>query len=472
MFVGREEELGSLERLYRKPGFQMVVLYGRRRVGKTTLLDKFSQGKPTLFFTAQVQSAALNLRAFSRAAYRFFDLPVTTGSFESWEDAFSFVADRAKSSPEPILFIFDEFPYAAESEPSLPSTLQIAIDHEFQNTNVRIVLSGSNEGFMEGEVLGRKSPLYGRRTSQIKLQPFDYLDAARMIPAASNEERIAYYAAFGGTPYYLAQIDPGASFEENVEVQFFNKAGLLYEEPMMLLRQELREPANYNSVMSAVASGATSPKEIAESAGIEQNSIGKYLKTLEGLDLIERSVPFGDNPQRSRKGLYSVKDPFFAYWYRFVSRSVGAIESGAGRAVAQRTAFGEPFSTYTGKRFEDICLQWLVRRNRQGGLPFLASSFGRWWGTDPAAREQADIDAIAADKPSRQILLGECKWRAAFDETEALRKLEARASLVKGFDKRYFALFSKEPVGNAMKRKASLRDDLLLVSTADLFEDL
>lgn len=472
MFVGREEELNALERLYRKGGFQMVVLYGRRRVGKTTLLDKFSEGKPTLYFTAQVQSAAMNLRDFSRTVYRFFDLPATTGAFESWSDAFSFIANQAKSLPQPLLFVFDEFPYAAESEPSLPSTLQIAIDHELKDVGMTLILSGSNEGFMEGRVLGRKSPLYGRRTAQIKLQPFDYFDAARMIPSESDEERIMYYAAFGGTPYYLAQIDAGGSFEENVEQQFFNKAGLLYEEPMMLLRQELREPANYNSVMSAVAGGATTPKEIADIAGIEQNSVGKYLKTLEGLDLVERTIPFGDNPEKSRKGLYSVRDPFFAYWYRFVSRNVGAVESGAGRAVAQRTAFGEMFSTYLGKRFEDICLQWLVRQNRQGNLPLLASSFGRWWGTNPAAREQTDIDVIAADKPSKQILLGECKWRGSFDETEALRNLEARAALVKGYEERTFALFTKLPLGEATKRRCASRDDILLVSVADLFADL
>ncbi len=471
MFVGREEELGALERLYQKKGFQMVVLYGRRRVGKTTLLDEFSKGKPTLYFTAQVQSAAMNLRSFSQATYRFFDLPASTGSFSSWSDAFSFVANRSKDTDDPLLFVFDEFPYAAESEPSLPSTLQIAIDHEFKGTNVRMVLSGSNEGFMESKVLGAKSPLFGRRTAQIKLQPFDYLDAARMIPSATDTQHVEYYAAFGGTPYYLAQIDESASFEENVEFLFFDKAGLLYEEPMMLLRQELREPASYNSVLSAIASGATSPKRIAEAAGIEQASVGKYLKTLEGLGFIERIVPFGENPERSRKGLYIVCDPFFAYWYRFVSPNVGAIENGAGQAAA-KAASGEAFSTYVGKRFENVCLQWLVRRNRTGGLPFPASSFGRWWGTDPAAREQVDIDVIAADKPSKQILLGECKWRGTFNETEALEKLESRSTLIKGYDRRHLALFAKEPVGTATARKANGRDDLMLVSVRDLFENL
>ena len=472
MIVGREEELDSLERLYRKKGFQMVVLYGRRRVGKTTLLDEFSKGKPALYFTAQVQSSAMNLRSFSQAIYRFFDLPVSTGSFATWSDAFSFIANSSKNMDNPLLFVFDEFPYAAESEPSLPSALQIAIDHEFKSTNTRIILSGSNEGFMESKVLGAKSPPYGRRTAQIKLQPFDYLDAARMIPSATEVQRIEYYAAFGGTPYYLAQIDEDASFEKNVEYLFFNKAGLLYEEPMMLLRQELREPASYNSVLSAIASGATAPKRIAETAGIEQASVGKYLKTLEGLSFIERIVPFGENPEKSRKALYVVRDPFFAYWYRFVSPNVGAIENGAGQAAAQATAFGDVFSTYVGKRFEDICLQWLARQNRAARLPFLASSFGRWWGTDPAVREQADIDVIAADKRSGKILLGECKWRSSFNETEALEKLEARAALVKGYDKRYLALFTKEPVTAATAKKMRSRDDLMFVSTRNLFESL
>lgn len=470
MFVGREEELDALERLYRKKGFQMAVLYGRRRVGKTTLLDEFSKGKPTLYFTAQVQSAAMNLRSFSQAAYRFFDLPVSTGSFDTWSDAFSFVASRSKSLDAPLLVVFDEFPYAAESEPSLPSALQIAIDHEFKNTNARIILSGSNEGFMESKVMGAKSPLYGRRTAQIRLQPFDYLDASRMIPSATDMQRIEYYAAFGGTPYYLAQIDEDAAFEENVENLFFNKAGLFYEEPMMLLRQELREPANYNSVLSAIARGSTSPKQIAEAAGIDQTSIGKYLKTLEGLGLVERIVPFGDNPDRSRKGLYAVRDPFFAYWYRFVSPSVGMIESGAGKAAAQATAFGDAFSTYVGKQFENVCMQWLVRRNRSGRLPFLASSFGRWWGTDPAAREQVDIDVIAADKPSKRILLGECKWRNSFNESKTLDKLKARANLVKGYDQRYLALFTKESVSSATAKRGGSEDGLILVSAHDLFE--
>ena len=472
MFVGRESELAALERLYRKDGFQMAVVYGRRRVGKTTLIDEFAKSKPSLFFTAQEKSAVLNLRLFSQAAYAHFDLPASTGAFETWADALSFVAERAKDAPERLVLVFDEFPYAAAAEPSLPSAFQIAIDHAFKGANVCVVLCGSNEGFMESEVLGRKSPLHGRRTAQIKLQPFDCFDAALMLPSCTIEDKVKYYATFGGTPYYLSQIDAELPYEDNVADLFFSKSGLLYEEPLMLLRQELREPALYNSVLDAVGSGATAPKEIAERAGMERNSIGKYLKTLENLGILKRSVPFGENPDRSRKGQYAMRDPFVSYWYRFVSKNVGAVESGAGREAARQTAFGDALSAYVGAQFETVCLQWMTRANRKGRLPFTASAFGRWWGTDPVAREEADIDAIAADKATKRAIFAECKWRNSFNETKAIELLERRSSLVPGYDKRFSYLFSKKPVAEATMEKARQRADLTILTAADLFLDL
>lgn len=469
MFIGRQEEIAALDRLYGKDAFQMVVLYGRRRVGKTTLIEHFAQGKRTLFFTAKEQSSTLNLRDFSAAIFECFGLP-ELATFNSWSDAFSFIAKQAAEGDERLVFVFDEFPYAASADPSLPSTLQIAIDHELKHTNTFIVLSGSNEGFMESKVLGSKSPLYGRRTAQIKLMPFDYFDAAQMIPAVHDPRQlIRYYLTFGGTPYYLAQLDDRASYEENVESLLFDTSGLLYEEPIMLLRQELREPALYNSVLYAVAAGATKPKEVAERTGIEPSSVGKYLKTLEDLGLIVRSVPFGENPQRSKRSIYRLKDPFFAYWYRFVGPNVGAIEAGAGHAVARRRAFGDDLTTYEGKAFEGVCLQWLQRENRCERLPFLASAFGSWWGTDPVEREQVDIDVIAADAQSGEAIFGECKWRNEVNVAEALDVLSGRASLVGDFGARWLYLFTKSAVKDSVRRKVA-RADVRLVDAEGLFE--
>ena len=470
MFVARDEELATLQDMFEKNSFQMAVVYGRRRVGKTALLEELADDKPTLFFTAKEQSSKGNLRDFSCLVAQFFDLPSSMSSFETWGDALSFVAEKASSLEKPMLFVFDEFPYAAATEKSLPSILQVAIDHEFKKSNMLMVLCGSNEGFMESKVLGRKSPLYGRRNAQIRLQPFDCFDAAKMLPNVRAEQAVRYYSTFGGTPYYLAQIDTDLGYEENVERLFFSMYGLLYEEPLMFLRQELREPALYNSILSAIASGKTKPKQIADESGVPFNSVSKYLKTLEALGIVEKVVPFGENPEKSRRGMYRVKDPFFAYWHRFVSPNLGAIESGAGSQVARTLASGEALLTHEGAQFENICEQWIVRQNKIGELGFLASSFGKWWGTDPDAHEEVDLDVVAGSKQTKEALFCECKWRNSFNETKALRNLEWRSSLVKGYTKKTFALFSKEPVSKATKNKFKKRDDVRFVSAKELFE--
>lgn len=454
MFVGRQRELDALDRLYAKPSFQMLVLYGRRRVGKTTLLEHFAKGKPSVFFTAKEQSSARNLQEFSQALFEYFDTAEGLAAFDSWGAAFSFLAKRVKGQSEKLVFVFDEFPYAAATDPSLPSVLQVAIDRELKSANVLLVLSGSNEGFMESNVLGGKSPLYGRRTAQIKLEPFDYYDAAKMLPAVTDpRELVRYYAAFGGTPYCLAQINDGESYLDNINGLLFETSGLLYEEPLMILRQELREPSLYNSILYAVASGATSPKEIAERAGVESGTTSRYLKTLEDLGLISRTVPFGENPARSKRSIYRLKDPFFAYWYRFVGPNIGAIEAGAGRAVAEKRAAGEALAAYEGYAFERVCRQWLQRANQNDVLPFLATEFGSWWGMNPAKREQTDIDVIAADRQEKKILLGECKWRESVNETEALEGLRERVGLIKGYENCSLYLFTKNPVEKGTARK-------------------
>ena len=473
MFVGREDELNALERMYEKSDFQMAVIYGRRRVGKTSLIDEFVRGKRTLYFTAQQKTSRQNLELFSASVYEAFSLPSGLPAFTSWNAAFAFVIDKAKESESdsPLVFVFDEFPYAAQTEPSLPSVLQTAIDHGFKQTRTRIILCGSNEGFMESEVLGSKSPLYGRRTMQIHLMPFDYLDAARMLPNAKPEELVAYYATFGGTPYYLSQLDTTKSYEDNVSDLLFDRLGMLCEEPLMLLRQELNEPSSYNSVLDAIGSGATASTRIAEKAGVNPNSVGKYLKTLESLGIVEKSSPLGGGTS-SKRSIWRLKDPFFSYWYRFVSAYLGTVEEGMGCAVVPYATTGQVFDTYIGKQFETICLQWVLRQARADRLPFPPLEFGQWWGTDPKAREEVDIDVVAVNKIERELLVGECKWRNELDESEAIKTLEERSDLLSGFTRKHFILFTKETASSGTKAKAKKRGDLLLVSAKDLYAEL
>jgi len=466
MFVGRSQELASLNKLAKRGTFQMVVIYGRRRVGKTALIQEFAHDRPTLFFTAQQKSDALNLRAFSSEVYRFFGLPESTGAFPDWRTAFSFVVEQAHRR-DPFVFAFDEFPYAAQANPSLPSALQIAVDHDFNKTGVLMIICGSNEGFMESEVLGAKSPLYGRRTAQIRLRPLDYREAAQLVPTDDPESLVNYYATFGGTPYYLLQLDPDLSYQDNVRSLCFDMAGVLYAEPQMLLRQELREPALYSSVLDAIASGATVPKRIAERSGVEANSIGRYLKTLVNLGIIDRLHPFGEGVS-GRRSLYRIADPFFAYWYRFVSPRTSMVESGLGDAAA-RLAQGESLSTYVGKQFESICLQWLLGKARTGELPFVPTEFGTWWGPDPSLREQVDIDVLVGNKSQGHLLAGECKWRNSFNETEAIETLEHRAQLINGYDDRTLVLFTKRPVSETTRQKAVVGGGPMVVTVRDLY---
>ena len=472
MFVGREKELSVLERMYAKSDFQMAVIYGRRRVGKTALIDEFVKDKRCLYFTAQQKTSHQNLELFSRRVHKVFGLPGSLPPFASWSDVLDFVVERVggEANEPPLVIVFDEFPYAAQAEPSLASAFQVAIDHGLKQTNAKLILCGSNEGFMESEVLGSKSPLYGRRTLQIRLKPFDYLDAARMLPGATPEDLVAYYATFGGTPYYLSQVEPAKPYAENVRDLLFDTTGMLYEEPLMLLRQELRETAQYNSILDAVGAGNTSPSRIAEKAGVNPNSVGKYLKTLSDLGIVERVAPFGE-PATSRSAGYRLKDPFFAYWYRFVSKYVGSIEEGAGAVAATYATGGPAFSTYVGKQFELVCLQWVRRQAAAGALPFPVLEFGQWWGTDPRVREEADIDIVAANRAERMVLVGECKWRNSFDETEAISTLARRCGLLKGFNRYYLALFSKKSLSEGTRAKAS-RDGLMLVTLDDLYRDL
>ena len=469
MFVGREHELNVMQRLYDRQGFEMVVLYGRRRVGKTSLIEEFTADKRTLFFTALQQSDLLNLRGFSAAIAEFYGQPAETPAFATWQQAFDYIAKQEQQSDTPMVLVFDEFPYAALANTSLPSALQIAIDHNFKRTNVMLILSGSNEGFMESKVLGAKSPLFGRRTAQIRLQPFDFLDAARFLPNTEPAEQVSYYATFGGTPYYLSQLDESAGYQSNVINLCFDKLGTLYEEPMMLLREELREPAIYFSMMQAISSGESTPKAIAEHSGVDRSNINLYLQTLSGLGLIEKRVPFGENPDRSRRSMYVIKDPFFAYWFRFVGPNMGAVEQNSGAIAAHKLAFGNAFDTYAGQQFESICAQWLARANAASALPFLATSFGKWWGTNPSKREQTDIDVIAADVASKTILMGECKWRNALNETEAIEALRDRVGLVKGFVTTHLALFTKKPVSETTLAKYP---DLIAKSVDDLYRPL
>jgi AAA+ ATPase superfamily predicted ATPase len=435
-------------------------------VGKTTLAQEFARDKDVLFFTALEQADHDNLVDFTRKMMGFFELPILPGSFSSWTEALEFFAERATGHR--CVLVFDEFPYAAERNRSLPSALQAVIDHKLKETGTFVILCGSNQGFMESEVLGSKSPLYGRRTAQIRLLPLGYREAARMLPGLEAQEAFRYYACFGGVPYYLSLVDTSRSLRENVARLYFDQAGFLYDEPLGLLRQELSEPAAYNSILRAVAGGANRQARISDATGIPATSLPKYLATLCSLGMLRKAVPFGESVQTSRRGIYRIDDACYAFWYRFVMPRVSDIEAGLGE-VAVRSIPEQQFDDYCGHRFEGVCAEWMSEKARARALPIAATSVGSWWGTNPEVHEQTDIDVLAADRSAKELILGECKYRESFDETAAIEDLKAKDGLISGYTTEAFFLFSKHPVSAATKEKYACEKNIGLLALDELY---
>lgn len=303
------------------------------------------------------------------------------------------------------------------------------------------VLGDTNE-----DSLGEKNPLFGRRTAQIHLGPFGYRDAALMLPGLSRAELVEFYAVFGGTPYYLSMIDTSESLKTNAERLFFRKEGLLYEEPMMLLRQELHEPAIYSSVLDAIAAGANKPQEIADRIGEDRGSVGRYLETLQSMKIFEEREPYGESRERSRKGIYWISEPALAFWYRFVRPAMDAIEMDAGELEARELFEGNDIPAYVGHWFETICLEWTIVQAKKGALPIRPVRFGSWWGADPVRKGQTDIDVVAGSKRRRELFAGECKWWNSFDAGKATQELVRRAQLISGYDTVRYGLFTKDQI--------------------------
>jgi AAA+ ATPase superfamily predicted ATPase len=291
-----------------------------------------------------------------------------------------------------------------------------------------------------------------------------------MLPGVSNEDKVKSCACVGGTPHCLSRIDPGLSFEDNLTDLYFDPQAYLYGEPTMLLMQELREPALYNSVISAVAAGSSRMNDISAKIAEETSKSAKYVKTLLDLRIFRKEVPFGEDRNASRKTIYRVADNCFRFWYKYVFMHNDGIESGSGRIIAETMVFPE-LSAFIGKpAFEDVCRQWLIRKKKEETLPFLATAFGTWWGTDNQAKQAADIDIVADNKALKKALLCECKWRNEPTDSGEIQKLLGKSRLLPGYSEYHFMFFSKAPYTDAALELATENKNLRLIDLDMLFD--
>ena len=462
MFIGREREVAALDRLYESNKFEFAVIYGRRRVGKTALINHFIDNKEAIYFIGVESNEKQNLENFSKSIIEYSSGIEAETSFLSFQAALEYVFKLAEKKR--LILAIDEYPYVARSSKSLASTLQLLIDKYKDTSKLMLILCGSSMSYMEDEVLAYKSPLYGRRTAQMKIFPFSFDEACRYLKNYSDEDKALAYGIVGGTPQYLLQMDDRLSIEDNIKNTYLNPISFLYEEPTNLLKQEVREPAIYMAIITAIAVGASRMSDISNKVGEDSNICANYLKSLINLGIVKKETPYGE--KTSRKSIYSIEDNMFRFWYRFVPNNNSVIMRGAADIVYRRI---EPqLSEYMGAVFEEICKQYLWNLLLNGNSPVEFSELGRWWGNDPIEKKQTEID-IMGEQDKKTALFGECKWTNEKVDLGVLETLIKRSNLF-SYVNVHLYLFSKSGFTKGCIDKANELGNVSLVTYSDMLK--
>lgn len=451
MFINRGKELSFLEEKYKDQRPQFVVLWGKRRVGKTELVKQLIKNKPHIYSLAESTHEKEQLKRFSALVGEFFKEPLLlTRGFATWEESFRYIKEKNKR----LILAIDEFPYLIQSNSGIPSLFQKAWDEYWSKSNIYLILLGSSVGMMETEVLGYKSPLYGRRTGQWKIQPMSFSEITKFRQTKSFEDKALHYSVAGGIPAYWLQFSEKKDFYHNLKDHVLKKGEMLYDEVEFLLREELREPRYYFSLLQAIAQGKRKLSEIMNATGISQPVANKYLGVLSDLDIVEREVSVTEGkPLKSKKGLYRIKDEFFRFWFGYVFPRRGDIEMDRQDNVLQ--AIKQDIQHHLALTYEKIALSAL-QENASLFFPF--DKLGRWWDRDE------EIDIIGFNKELNAILFVEVKWSEKQVGTNILNELKTKAEKVQwGNSKtsKHFALFSRKGFTSEMLKVAE-REKVLL----------
>jgi len=464
MFIAREEELKFLEMQMKSKRFEMIPIYGRRRVGKTRLIEEFTRDKKTIFFTADQLGEASNLKNLSRAINSLIIGGVADAVYESFQDAFEAVAKYASQTTDPIVFVIDEYPYMASSLDGISSVLQRTIDKEYlQIPNLMLILTGSQMSFMERQVMGYQSPLYGRRTGQIKLRPLTFDEARNFLPTMNIYDFLTIYGITGGIPLYLSLMEDDWSLEDNIKQKLLTRNTILHEEPKNLLLQELRTPDRYNAILMAIARGATKLNEISDKTDIESGLLVSYINTLMELEIIEKREPMIKSGKR--KGIYYIKDGLFHFWYRYIPHYTNFLNFGQMDQIWSQIE--RDLIQFTSLIFEDFCRNWVLRLNDP-----LVREAGGWWGNNPLVKNSKanaeEIDVIGLGLEDDELVIGECKWRNEETSLKVGEKLVERAEFFP-HEKKYLYVFSKSAFSEGLKEYAE-NHQIQLVTYEEMVE--
>ena len=454
MFYGRDFELSELNRQYKNNNFEFPVIYGRRRVGKTELIREFIKDKKAIYIQGIVGKQKQNLDNLALAIYEFEhqNLPLQI-TYETIESAFEDITRFMEK--EKIIFIIDEFPYLAESIPSVSSVLQMYIDQKWKHLNSMLILCGSSMSFIEKQVLSYASPLYGRNMTRYKLLPFSFRESCEFLNNVSRDDVLAYYAITNGIPYYLSMVDNSLDLKQNLDQLFLQRNSRLLEEPMNLLNMEVKDPSSYYAVLTAIADGASKHNEVATKAGFSTALTTNILENLMELEIVEKKLPI---LSKSSKGIYVIKDSLFRFWFTFIAKNVNFIQTGRTKMVSQLMM--ERLTMFLGPIFEDICREWLLDEAEVGSLGTLITEIGSWWGGNPTTKQQEEVDIVATTTVVDELIIGECKWQKKKIGFDVLETLIRRGMLFPHVNKRLFIFarvgFSKEVMGFASENNVRL----------------
>ena len=460
-FIGRTSELATLNaELERGSGF--VVIYGRRRVGKTTLIKEFIKDKRAFYFLATTESEAQSMKRFAGVLSRTTKNPMLSKvTFTDWLDLFQVVTDDHPD--EKKVLVIDEFPYLVKTNPDFPSILQNAWDEVLKDHNVMLVLCGSLISMMKKHALAYDSPLYGRRTAQIRLMPLQFTDVYE-AQNLSFEQAVEQYAITGGVPKYMEFFQTDEPLVEQIRRVVLSKNGFLYEEPDFLLNEEVQTPINYFSVLKAISDGNHKLSKIGMTMEQDTSAITPYLKTLIDLGIAKKETPITEKP--GKKTIYLLADNFFRFWYRFVPINMSAIDSGR-IAKTYPHAVKQYLPDYMGLIYEKMCQDYLLYYS--DSLPIELSEIGQWWGTDPKKKKQIQIDIVGTPVEGKDYIIGSCKYRNEKIGVDELDLIRDYASVFGKGNNYHYYIFSKGGFTDGLLQ-AQERGEVRLITLEDLYK--
>jgi AAA+ ATPase superfamily predicted ATPase len=452
-FIDRNSELAVLEKEYKRDGSSFVVIYGRRRIGKTTLIKEFIKNKTALYYLADTQGERIRINRFKNImADRWDDNVLRNLEADSWDTVFDYlVKTKYVSNQEKLIIVIDEFQYLVKVNKAVPSIFQRIWDEILKDKNVMLILCGSVISMMYSSTLSYSSPLYGRRTSQLKLLPLKFKDFSDFFKGKSPVQLIELYSILSGIPKYIEIFADCGDIFAAIENNMLDKDSFLYHEPLYILNEELSETATYFSLMEVISKGEHKIGNIANRLQIPTTHLTSFLDRLIDLELIEREVPVTEaNPAKSKRGLYFLKDHFFRFWFRYVLpyRSYIEIEN-TGFVMAK---IKQDFSVFVSRVFEKVCMEQVMLNP-----PLEILKIGRWWNNN----EEIDIFGVGES----EILVGECKWWNEKVGMNVLQELERKAALIEDknrWKRVYFALFSKSGFTPELEQEANESDKILL----------